>query len=243
MKEKGGVLEVSLVDLELDSDFAHRNPDIEPGSYMQLTVSDTGHGMPSEVLSRMFDPFFSTKEAGEGTGLGLSVVHGIVKSHGGAIYAYSKPGKGSTFKVYFPTIERRVVSEQIEEKPIPTGTEHVLFVDDEEVLVTIGKEMLEFLGYKVTTTMSSQETLRLFKANSEKFDLVITDQTMPGMTGDQLARELLAVRSNIPIILCTGFSMKITEEKAYKMGIRGFIMKPLIMRELAEAIRRTLDES
>ena len=242
MEEKGGVLEVSLVDLKLDSDFATRHPDINPGPYLQLTVGDTGHGMPLEVLRRIFDPFFSTKEKGQGTGLGLSVVHGIVKSHGGTIHAYSEPDKGSIIKVYLPAIERRVEIVAREEKKFPTGTERVLFVDDEQVLVDVGRQILETLGYRVTARNSSTEALYLFRSQPDRFDLVITDQTMPNMTGDELAKELISLRPDIPVIICTGFSAKVNEERAFEMGIKAFVMKPLVMRDMAETIRKGLDE-
>ena len=243
MAQKGGRLDVSLVNVELDSDFVSGHTGIRPGPYLRLAVADTGHGMPPEILDRVFDPFYSTKGPGEGTGLGLSVVHGIVKSHGGMIYAYSEPGIGSSFKIYLPSIERGLLLEKKERKTLPKGTEHVLFIDDEEALVAIGRQMLESLGYEVTTRVSSQEALALFKAYPKRFDLVITDQTMPNMTGDELARELIAIRPGIPIILCTGFSTRISDQKAYEMGIRGFVMKPFIMQDLAESIRKVLDEN
>ena len=243
MRDKGGLLDVSLVNVELDSDFVGRHPDMKAGPYLQLSVRDTGHGMPADIQDRIFDPFFTTKETGEGTGMGLSVVHGIVKSYGGTIYAYSEPGKGSSFKVYFPAIERRLEPEKRQEKPFPKGIEHILFVDDEQVLVNVGRQLLESLGYEVTTRTSSTEALELFKCEPERFDIVITDQTMPNMTGDELAKELMAVRSDIPVILCTGFSVRITEENAYEMGIQGFLKKPLLMRDLAETIRKALDRN
>jgi two-component system cell cycle sensor histidine kinase/response regulator CckA len=242
MQEKGGVLEVTLVDAEFDSAVITMHPEIQPGHYLQLTVSDTGHGMPPGVLDRIFDPFFSTKGSGEGTGLGLAVVHGIVKSHNGAIYAYSEPEKGTIFRIYLPAIESQPGPEEKTPRALPKGSEHILYVDDEEVLTTVVGQMLETLGYKVTIRMSSREALELFKAHPERFDLVITDQTMPKMTGDQLAEEIIAIRSDTPIILCTGFSTKVTEEKARKIGIREFVMKPITMQDIAEAIRKALDQ-
>ncbi len=242
MRDKGGLLDVSLVNVELDSNFVGRHPGMKAGPYLQLTVSDTGHGMPADVLARIFEPFFTTKEKGEGTGLGLSVVHGIVKSYGGTIYAYSEQGKGSSFKVYLPAIEGRLEPRKREEKALPKGIEHILFVDDEQMLVDVWKQLLESLGYKVTTRTSSTEALEFFRSSPERFDIVITDQTMPNMTGDKLAKELMAVRSDIPVILCSGFSTRITQESIYEMGIRAFVMKPLLLRDLAETIRKVLDE-
>ncbi len=241
MQEHGGILDVELENVEIDSEFAAMHQGIEPGPYVQLTVSDTGHGMTREIIDRIFDPFYTTKEKGEGTGMGLSVVHGIVKSYGGAINVYSEPGKGSTFKIFLPAIEKRLEPEARIEKPIPKGTEHILFVDDEEPLVKMGKQLLEPLGYEVTTRISSIDALDLFKARPETFDLVITDMTMPNMTGDELAQKLMAVRPDIPVIICTGFSTRITKEKAKIMGIRGLVSKPILKRDLAVTIRNVLD--
>jgi CheY-like chemotaxis protein len=198
--------------------------------------------MSPGVLNRIFDPFYTTKEKGEGTGMGLSVVHGIIKSHSGEITVYSEPAKGSTFKVYLPAIEQEVISESDTARPLPSGSERILFVDDEIALVNIGKQILENLGYDVEIRTSSHEALELFKVKSDKFDLVITDMTMPGMTGYQLTREILKIRPGIPIILCTGYSKQITEEKAKAIGIKAFAMKPVVARELAEIVRKVLDE-
>jgi len=241
MPGKGGMLSVCLSEVELDSSFRIKHFDIKPGPYLKLSISDTGHGMSASLMERIFDPFFTTKEKGKGTGMGLSVVHGIVKSHNGTIHVYSEPGEGSTFNVYLPIIEKQLEQKIIAEKPIPTGTEHILFVDDEESLINMGKQLLVSLGYDVTTRISSIEALELFKTRPDTFDLVITDLTMPNMTGDELAKQLMAIRSDIPVILCTGFSTRITEEKAKSMGIRAFILKPLIRKDIAETIRKILD--
>jgi len=242
MQEKGGVLEVSLENIELYSDSTARSLDLKPGSYLNLTVSDTGHGMTPDVLEQILDPFFTTKEKGEGTGMGLSVIHGIVKSYGGSIYAYSEPEKGSNFKVFLPIIESRLEPEKRVEKPISKGTERILFIDDEKALVEIGKQLLEFLGYDVRTRTSSIEALELFKAQPDNFDLVITDQTMPNMTGVELTKELRQIHPDIPIIICTGFSEQIDERKAEEKEISAYVMKPIIMREIANTIREVLDE-
>ncbi len=241
MEDKGGVLTVSLSDIELDSDFISSHPDFTPGAYINLTVSDTGHGIPPAILEKIFDPFFTTKEKGEGTGMGLSVVHGIVHSHGGAIRADSEPGKGSTFKVLIPAIEKHLKPKDRIEKHIPTGTERILFIDDEPSIVNVGKLLLESLGYDVVTRNSSIEALEYFKFQPDKIDLVITDMTMPKMTGDVLAKELMRIRSDIPVILCTGFSTKINVKKAMAMGIRAFVSKPILKREIAETIKALLD--
>jgi CheY-like chemotaxis protein len=242
MGERGGILEVNLANVELGSDFTSRYPDIDPGPYLRLTVSDTGHGMHPSIMERIFNPFFTTKERGEGTGMGLAVVHGIVKGYGGTITVFSEPGEGSTFHIYLPLIDREVEPEAGIGEPIPTGNEHILFIDDERAIVDVGKQILERLGYDVVTITSSTAALELFRAQSDKFDLVITDMTMPNMTGEELARELMNIRPDIPIILCSGYSKKITEVKTKDIGIRAFVVKPILKREIAETIRRVLDE-
>ncbi len=243
MRQRGGALEVSLKPVELDEDAAARYVELRPGRYERLIVSDSGEGMDQATLSRIFDPFFTTKKRGEGTGLGLSVVHGIVKSHGGAIGAYSEKGKGSTFQVYLPLLADRVEDEEvIEAAPVVGGRERILFVDDEAVLAELGQKMLERLGYEVTALTSSLEALRLFRTDSEAFDLVITDYTMPHLTGAELAGEILKIRPRTPIIMCTGFSERITAQKAEALGLKRFLMKPLVTRQLAEAVREVLDE-
>ncbi len=242
MREEGGTLEVSLADVEFGSDFAARHPDITPGPHLRLTVSDTGHGMTFDVGERIFDPFFTTKGPDEGAGMGLSVVHGIVKGLGGTITVYSEVGKGSTFQVYLPLVEDELKPETETGKPPTSGDEHILFIDDEQVLANMGKQMLERLGYEVVSRPSSIEALELFRAQPDRFDLVITDMTMPGMTGKKLAEELMKIRPDIPIILCTGYSKDISEEQAKEMGIKAFAMKPLARRDLADTIRKVLDE-
>ena len=243
MMKKGGVLEVSLTDIELDADYTARHLNTYPGPYLRLTVSDTGSGMEEKVINRIFEPYYTTKQKNGGTGMGLAVVHGIVKSHGGVITVYSKPGKGSTFNVFLPKFESAEGAEeaQIRREKIQKGKEHILFIDDEPAIVDIGKGMLEHLGYTVQVRTSPIEALSAFRALSDKFDLIISDMTMPKMTGDELAKELMAIRPDIPIILCTGFSEHMNEEKAKAIGVRKFVMKPFIMREMAEAVRQVLD--
>jgi PAS domain S-box-containing protein len=242
MREKGGVLTVELQDVELDENFTASYPNMKPGAHINLTVGDTGHGMPPDVLERIFDPFFTTKETGDGTGMGLSVVHGIIGSYGGVITDYSKPGQGSTFKVYLPIIERHKEPRAEVEESIPTGCECILFVDDEPALANLGKQTLESLGYDVEIRTSSIEALKLFKNQPDRFDLVITDMTMPNMTGEDLAQELMRIKPNIPIILCTGFSAKIDDQKASAMGIRAFVLKPIVKQAIATTVRKVLDE-
>ncbi|MDJ0819672.1 MAG: response regulator [Desulfobacterales bacterium] len=241
MREKGGILEVALNDLQLNEDFKPQFSELKPGSYLNLIVGDTGNGMSPEVLERIFDPFFTTKERGEGTGMGLAVVHGIVRSSGGAIHVYSEMGKGTTFNIYLPAIESALESDTDLEEVNPRGKERILFIDDEPNLVEIGEQMLKSLGYQVETRMSSLEALKLFRAHSDHFDLVISDMTMPQMTGDKLAREVTAIRKDIPVILCTGFSYKITEDKTWNKSIKGLLMKPIVRSELAQMVRKVLD--
>jgi nitrogen-specific signal transduction histidine kinase/CheY-like chemotaxis protein len=241
MEKTGGVLKIDLLDVNLDSESISNHPDLKPGPYISLNVTDTGLGIHSNVMEKIFDPFFTTKEKGEGTGMGLSVVHGIVHSHGGTIYAYSEPGKGSTFKVFLPVIERYLKPEDKIDRPIPTGTERILFIDDEPAIVKMGKQILESLGYDVTARNSSLDALDLFKEKTDRFEIVITDMTMPYMTGEDLAKKLMRIKSDIPVILCTGFSAGMDEKKAMDLGIRAFISKPIFKREIAETIRKVLD--
>jgi len=244
MQKEGGVLAVGLANVELDDIAAAQYLDIDAGTYLRLTVSDTGYGMTSDVKDRIFEPYFTTKEKGVGTGMGLSVVNGIVNSHGGTITIESEPGKGSTFHVYIPLIQEGVIKPEIDiDAPISIGNERILFIDDELALVDIGKEMLKHFGYEVTSRTSSIEALELFRTKPDRFDLVITDMTMPNMTGDKLAKELIKIRPDIPIIICTGFSERISEEKAKGMGIKAFAMKPLVMQDLAKTVRKVLDEN
>ena len=243
MQKEGGVLTVGLANVELDDIAAAQYVNINPGPYLRFSVSDTGDGITPDVKERIFEPYFTTKAPGAGTGLGLSVVHGIVKSHGGTITVYSEQGKGSTFHVYLPLIQEEAIKPEMDEQaPILTGNERILFIDDEPTLVEIGTLMLDRLGYKVTTRTSSIEALELFREKPNKFDLVITDMTMPKMTGDKLAQELMKIRPDIPIIICTGYSGRISEEKAIGMGIKALVMKPLMMRDIANTVRKVLDE-
>jgi PAS domain S-box-containing protein len=243
MQPQGGILKVQLSNVEIDAGFSERHPNISPGPHLKLTVSDTGHGLADNLMERIFDPYFTTKGKGEGTGLGLAVVHGIVKSHGGEITVKSETGEGTTFRVYLPVIKRKAKPEHVNYTPIPEGDERILFVDDEKILVNIGKLMLERLGYKVTISTSSTEALNTFSFTPDEFDLVITDMTMPNMTGDRLARKLIEIRPDIPIILCTGFSELITRERAVDIGIRDFLMKPLSVKSLAKTVRKVLDNT
>ena len=243
MRDNGGILEVTLTDDILDADAAAGCRAISPGPCVKLTVSDTGGGMPPDILERIFDPFFSTKTKDEGTGMGLSVVQGIVKSHGGAVSVSSTPGKGTRFDVLLPAIETASNPETRDIHQLPTGTEHILFVDDEKALASLSAKMLMQLGYTVTTRTDSIEALELFTANPKRFDLVITDMTMPKMTGDRLARELNILNPTVPIIMCTGFNKVRNRKASTAWGIRKFLMKPVSKSALAQAVRKVLDEA
>jgi len=240
INEKDGVLKVSLSNIELDQIASANIPDLKPGSYLKLSVSDTGHGIHPNAHKKIFNPYFTTKEKEEGTGLGLAVVQGIIKSHGGAITVESEVGKGATFHVYLPTIQREVTMDEVESTALPMGQERILLVDDEQPLVEIGKQMLQRLGYTVAARTSSIEALELFKTHPDRFDLVITDIVMPNMTGEKLAEKLMGIRADIPIILCTGYSEKFTRRQASDMGIQSFLMKPLVMQDLASTVRQAL---
>jgi PAS domain S-box-containing protein len=244
MQENGGVLSARLTDGYLGPESIPPHSGLQPGPHVRLTVQDTGHGIPAAVLDRIFDPFFTTKEPGVGTGLGLAVVHGIVKSHGGAIEVKSSIGEGTTFHVLLPAVESTTTPVSVSFAPLPRGAERLLVVDDEPALAMATKEMLERLGYEVeyqTSSVGALETFRL-RLEGKPFDLVITDMTMPHLTGLDLTRELLRKQPDLPIILCTGFSEKINDEKARSLGIKGLLMKPFILRELAELTRKVLSE-
>ena len=242
MGEKAGFLEVSLEHIELDENSAFHYHDLFSGKYARLTVSDTGNGIEPKILKRIFDPYFTTKKVGEGSGMGLSVVHGIVKNHGGNISVISEPGKGTIFHILFPCIEDEPEPEVEIAFEIPRGNERILFVDDEKAMLNAIQPMIERLGYKVIARTSSIEALEAFRVNPDRFDLVITDFTMPNMTGIELAKEILKLRSDIPIILCTGYSEHINEDKSKASGVRAFLAKPVVLSEIANTIRKVLDD-
>ncbi|MBF0530658.1 MAG: response regulator, partial [Deltaproteobacteria bacterium] len=241
MRKEGGVLEVRLETISIRESEIENYLDLRPGFYHRLTVSDTGDGIDKQILERIFEPFFSTK-GDEGTGLGLSVVYGIVKSYNGSIKVSSEINKGSSFQVLLPISEKKS-SRMIDFSAIslPLGSEKILFLDDEEAISVMGGDMLKRLGYQVTNLTSSFEALKLFTDDPYQFDLVITDQTMPIITGAELAKEMMRIRPDIPIILCTGFSQQVSSEVAGALGIKRFCMKPLILQELAQTIREILD--
>ena len=242
MRKKGGVFGITLRQEEIAFDDSKYDLNLHPGSYLKLTFEDTGYGIDADIMEKIFNPYFTTKGVGEGTGMGLSVTHGIVMDHGGDIRVYSEPGKGTAFHIFLPVIETGSVErENISAEPVPTGTERILFIDDEEQIVQMAQQILESLGYHVTPFASSLKAFEAFKAKPDEFDLVITDMTMPKMTGAELATKLLEIRSDIPIILCTGFSELMDEKKINAIGIREYIMKPVIRNNIAGTIRKVLD--
>ena len=242
MQETGGKLEVSLKEIDISYEQSVERVGMKVGKHVELVVKDSGHGMDPQVIERIFEPYYTTKEQGKGTGLGLSVIHGIVKNHGGDITVSSQPGKGSSFKVYLPIIDE-VEEETRKDEPLIeiNGKERILLIDDEQQIIDIERQILERLGYTVTAKTDSQEALEEFAAQPDHFDLVITDMTMPKMTGDQLAQRMMDIKPQIPVILCTGFNETISEEKALAMGIDKFVMKPIVKDELASTIRTVLD--
>lgn len=243
MQQKGGSLEMGLRPLRIEQQGLACYPDKGPGDYLEIVVSDTGHGIDSAIIEQIFDPFFTTKNPGEGTGMGLSVVHGIVNSHGGSIAVESSVGQGTTFRIILP---RKLEQEHYaadSTDPAPRGRERILFVDDEAILVDMAREMLGQLGYRVTALTSPHMALQRFKETPGNFDLVITDQTMPYLTGMEMARQMLALRPDLPVILVTGYTEHLTPEQTRKAGIREFLMKPIIEEHLAQVIRQVLEST
>ena len=241
MEDESGVLYIDSSVVELQAKDLENGSFQKPGFYILLSVRDTGSGIEEELLDRIFDPFFTTKEVGKGTGMGLSVVHGIVKRHKGIIKVESMPGKGTTFKLFFPRIETSPHEEPEHRSLFPVGKENILIVDDDVDIANLTRKRVEVFGYTATAMTNSLKALELFRSDPGAYDLLITDQTMPDMTGEQLAKELLTIRPDIPIIMCTGYSSKIDANKANKIGINGFLMKPFDNAELTKTIRQVLD--
>ena len=243
MEDSGGVLEVSLKDVVIRKEDSLNRIGIPRGDYMEIKVSDTGVGIAPEIIGSIFDPYFTTKGPGEGTGMGLAMTHGIVERYNGMITVDSQLGIGTTFTIYLPVTRKHTDLHANLPEQLPSGTEHILFVDDELSIAKMGSRMLERLGYSVTTRTSSIEALELFRVKPDAFDLVITDMTMPNLTGDKFAVELMKIRRHIPIILCTGYSKKISDETALEIGIKAFAYKPMVKADLAKTIRKVLDDA
>lgn len=241
MKTTGGMLEVSLAAVNILDQDAQSHPGTSPGSYLRLSIGDNGCGIPPDIVNRIFEPYFTTKPTGEGTGLGLSTVHGIVKDHGGCIKVYSEAGVGTTFHVLLPAADTAAETATKQTELLPTGNECVLLVDDEKALIDLGLDLLGRLGYRVETRISSIDAIEAFRSNPQKYDLVISDMTMPKMTGDEMARQMKAIRPDIPIILCSGFSDRIHAQTMEAIGISAVLMKPVIYADLAHTVRQVLE--
>ncbi len=243
VEERSGKIFVQLKETELLNENLV-NISLNTGRYAVLSISDTGSGIEPAIKDKIFEPYFTTKKQGKGTGLGLAVVHGIVKEHGGDIAVYSEVSKGTTFNVYLPLMKKTDKTELAEKvEDYSGGDERILLVDDEKSILRLEKQMLERLGYHVTEQNISTDALATFKSNPKAFDLVVTDMTMPNMTGDQLSRELIAIKPDIPVIICTGFSERISKEKAPGLGIKGFLMKPVLKSDMSQMVRKVLDEA
>ncbi len=241
MELQGGTLTVSLHKTTLSQDDLVNNSNMQPGNFVQLSIKDTGVGISPEIREKIFDPYFTTKEFGKGTGMGLSMVQGIVQSYGGSISCNSTLGAGTVFKITLPTITGHALEESDSTEPVPHGKERILLIDDEAILLEMGKIMLERLGYQVTAKWNGIEALITFQNQPDLFDMIITDQTMPGITGVELSRRILQLRPEVPIILCTGYSSPISEEQAQTLGIKGVAMKPLARKNVAALIRKIMD--
>ena len=241
MRKKGGILEVVLENLELNNETTQAYPNLSPGKYVKMRISDTGQGIDTNIINRIFDPYFTTKKVGEGSGMGLSVAHGIIEDHKGAIQVNSEPGKGTTFNIFFPAVDFKRDKDVEAKKSLPLGKERILFVDDEEAILTTCSEQLKRLGYQLTTAENGRKALSEFRKNPHQYDLIITDQTMPKMEGVDLARAVMEIRPNIPVILCSGYSDILDEDELKACGISELLAKPIVKSDLAKVVRKVLD--
>jgi signal transduction histidine kinase/CheY-like chemotaxis protein len=238
--EDGGILEINQKEVEIGENTLIGKHDLDAGKYIQLTIKDTGSGIDPEIKDKIFDPYFTTKGVGKGTGMGLAVVHGIVKDHGGAISVSGEVNEGTTVDVLFPAIDEKPLPETDSSKSIPSGNEYILLIDDEESIARMGQQILEKFGYKVMAMTDPIKALEHFRVNSDQFDLVITDMTMPQMTGEKLIEEIIKIKANTPIILCSGFAGKMSEENSLHGNIRKYIEKPLNISEFVTSVREVL---
>jgi CheY-like chemotaxis protein len=245
MRDTGGTMGVTLKDIEVTSEQPGSGLELSPGRYIRLEVSDTGIGMSEEIKAKVFEPYFTTKEQGEGTGLGLSVVHGIIEGHKGHINIYSEPGQGTTFRAYFPIMETadavRTVTNRTSQ--LAGGEERIMVVDDEPSIITLESKMLTMYGYEVAAFTDVTEALQQFEENPGRFDLVVTDMSMPHMTGAQLAKKIFEISPEMPVILCSGHSELINREKALAMGIKEYLEKPVSQELMLRKIRTVLDNA
>ncbi len=241
MKTTGGVLDVGLTTATISEQDSMAYPDMKPGRYLKLTVADTGSGIAPDLADRIFEPYFTSKPAGEGTGMGLSTVHGIVKDHGGSIKVYSEAGVGTTFNVFLPVVGTFTETYEEHAQELPTGWESILFVDDEKSLIDLGRDLLERLGYRVETRASAIDAIEAFRSDPQKYDLIISDMTMPKMAGDELASQMRSIRPDIPIILCSGFSEALNTQAMETIGAYAILRKPITYADLAKTVRMVLD--
>ena len=244
MREKGGVLTVSLTEMEVAPDGQFSGLDLSPGRYLRLEVSDTGIGMDAQIRKKIFEPYFTTKGAGEGTGLGLAVVHGIVKSHNGEIHVYSEPGQGTIFNVYLPIVAEGVAASGtiVEKEKIKGGCERIMFVDDEETLTQVADEIFSIYGYRIDTFTDPVLALESFAGQPDAYSLLITDMSMPSLAGVELAQKMMVTKPDLPVILCSGFSEIMNKEKSMEIGIRQYFQKPIVMSKLVKSVREILDQ-
>jgi two-component system cell cycle sensor histidine kinase/response regulator CckA len=242
MEEEGGQLTIQLAQADLTARDVSTHPDMQPGSYVKLSVQDTGKGIAPDIIGKIFHPYFTTKDKGKGTGLGLAMVHGIIKSYGGFIDVKSRPGKWTVFHVYIPTIGQLPAHDDPQRGELATGKEHILLVDDEPLVIEVLQEILELQGYRITTADGSLKALETFRKAPREFDLVITDMTMPKLTGDRLSQEIRKIRTDIPIILCTGYTDKLADKSALDFGVQDFMAKPIKQADLVRTVRNVLDK-
>jgi CheY-like chemotaxis protein len=244
IEQTGGTISVHLKEIQLEELDLKGTP-LQPGKYAKLSISDTGCGMDPAILEKIFEPYFTTKAQGKGTGLGLAVVYGIIQEHGGHISVYSESGKGSTFNIFLPLVDHPTIKTFSKHENLyrSIGDEHILVVDDEKLIIELESRMLTRLGYHVTTCRNGSEALTVFKEKPEDFDLVITDLNMPNMTGDQLARRIISIRPDTPIIICTGFSEIMSHDDSKAIGVKEFVMKPVTTSEMSEKVRKVLDNA
>lgn len=241
MEKEGGTLEISLQDISINGTMENSTLQLKPGNYVELKVSDEGAGIDRHLIDKIFDPYFTTKGQGEGTGLGLAMVHGIVETYGGEVFVDSVLGRGTVFTILLPTVKRRSAQIPDQSKKLPGGQERILLVDDEAAIIKMTSRLLSQLGYSVATATNGRDALDLFTSRAEEFDLVISDVTMPNMSGDQLSKKLIEIRPDIPVILATGYSKRLSEEDAFSIGVKAFIYKPIEKKELAKTVRKVLD--
>jgi PAS domain S-box-containing protein len=242
MKDRGGVLEINILNIDIEDDDIDLYKDLTPGKYILITISDTGHGIKPELMEKIFDPFFTTKTENTSTGMGLSVVHGIVKNHGGVITVQSNYGKGTVFNIFLPCVEKTFQNTIPQKQLISTNHEKILFVDDDKAIVDAARRMLERLGYEVSTALNGAQALEFFQSEPHPFDVIITDMTMPDFTGVDLAKRIFKIAPETSIILCTGFSTAINPQKAIDLGFKDFLLKPVTKNKIAETIRKVLDQ-